>query len=37
MRFHFGVLPDGSRFVVNVPPPLTPPVPATVILNASLP
>lgn len=37
MRYHFGVLPDASRFVVNVPPPLAPPAPATVILNARLP
>jgi serine/threonine-protein kinase len=37
MRYHYGVLPGPSRFVVNVAPPLTPPVPATVILNASLP
>jgi hypothetical protein len=37
VRYHFGLLPDGSRIVVNMPPTLAPPVPATVILNAPLP
>lgn len=37
LRYHYGVLPDAQRFVVNVPPPLAPSVPATVILNAALP
>jgi dipeptidyl aminopeptidase/acylaminoacyl peptidase len=37
MRYHYGVFPDGPRFLVNVPPALAPPVPATVILNARLP
>ncbi len=37
MRYQYGLLPDGGRVVVNVPPALAPPVPATVILNAPLP
>jgi hypothetical protein len=37
VRYHFGLLPDGSRIVVNLPPALAPPVPATVILTAPLP
>lgn len=37
MRYHYGLLPDGLRVVVNVPPSLAPPVPATVILNPPLP
>ena len=36
-RYQYGVAPDGSRVVVNVPPALAPPLPATVILNAPLP
>jgi dipeptidyl aminopeptidase/acylaminoacyl peptidase len=37
VRYHYGISPDGSRVVVNVPPPAATPLPATVILNAPLP
>jgi hypothetical protein len=37
MRYHFGVLRDQQRFLVNAPVESMPPVPATVILNAPLP
>jgi len=37
VRYHYGLFPDGAHFLVNVPPALSPPVPATVILNARLP
>lgn len=36
LRHHYGVVRDG-RFVVAVPPETMPPVPATVILNPTLP
>ncbi len=37
MRYHFHVLPGQTRVLVNAPRESMPPVPATVILNASLP
>jgi Tol biopolymer transport system component len=37
MRFHFAILPGGTRFLVNVPPDALPPAAATVILNAPVP
>jgi serine/threonine-protein kinase len=37
MRYHYAIVPDGSRVIVNVPPPVAAPVPARVILNAPLP
>ncbi len=37
MRYQYGLLPGSGRVVVNVPPALVPPVPATIILNAPLP
>ena len=37
VRYHYGITPDGSRVVVNVPPSLAPPLSATVVLNPPLP
>jgi len=37
MRSHFAALPDGKRFLVNVPTDALPPPAATVILNAPIP
>ena len=37
MRYHYALVPDGSRMIVNVPPPVVAPVPARIILNPALP
>ncbi len=37
LRYHFNVLRDARRFLVNAPAESLPPTPATVILNAPLP
>ncbi len=37
MRYHFGTMRDGRRFLVNAPAESMAPIPATVIVNAPLP
>jgi hypothetical protein len=37
VRYHYALVPDGSRVILNVPPAAVAPVPARVILNASFP